>query len=51
MHGSSKRRRSVSIRGAAITLRAPSQPASRDAQLARDSATGFDQVEAVPQTS
>jgi len=26
-------------------LRAPSQPASRDARLARDSATGFDQVE------
>jgi len=48
MHGSSKRRRSVSIRGAAIILRAPSQPASRDARLARNSTTGFDQVETVP---
>jgi hypothetical protein len=49
LHGSSKRRRSVSIRGAAIILRA--QPASRDARLAHDSATGFDQDETVPLTS
>jgi hypothetical protein len=40
-----------SLRGAAMILRAPSQPASRDARLARDSATGFDQIETVPRPS
>jgi hypothetical protein len=49
MHGASKRRRS--LHGAAIILRAPSQPASRDARLARDSAIGFDQIKTVQRLS
>jgi hypothetical protein len=47
MHGASKRRRSRSIRGAAIILRAQPRPASRSARLVRDSATGFDQAETI----